>query len=174
MLGTMSRLVSAPRVKRATQPHELSRRLRAVLRKSPRHGPAVLVTKCFLAHCNHGATRWGISHMIQTKRFAFVAIVLLASVAHSQATSVSPLDPAQISTVIPVAGGCGIGFHRGPYGGCVANRPVVVAPAVPVVVAPGGPVVVAPAAPVVVAPGAPVVVPACRRVCNAFRCWRAC
>src|SRR5262249_39206354 len=32
-------------------------------------------------------------------------------------------------------GGCGPGFHRGPYGGC--NRgPVVVVPAAPVVVAP--------------------------------------
>jgi hypothetical protein len=31
------------------------------------------------------------------------------------------------------AGGCGIGFHRGPYGGCRANGgPVVVAPVGPV------------------------------------------
>jgi len=52
------------------------------------------------------------------------------------------------------AGGCGPGFHPGPYGGCLPNRgPVVVAPAAPVVVAP---VVVAPAAPAVVVP-APVV-----------------
>ena len=43
-------------------------------------------------------------------------------------------------------GGCGPGFHRGPYGGCRPNRG-------PVVVVPGAPVVVAPA---VVAPG-PVV-----------------
>jgi hypothetical protein len=35
-------------------------------------------------------------------------------------------------------GGCGIGFHRGPYGGCRPNGG-------PVVVVPGGPVVVAPA-----------------------------
>jgi hypothetical protein len=35
-------------------------------------------------------------------------------------------------------GGCGLGFHRGPYGGCRPNRePVVVVPAAPVVVAPG-------------------------------------
>jgi hypothetical protein len=54
------------------------------------------------------------------------------------------------------AGGCGPGFHPGPYGGC--RGPVVVAPAAPIVVAPGAPVVVAPAAPVVVAPAAPVVV----------------
>ena len=44
------------------------------------------------------------------------------------------------------AGGCGPGFHPGPYGGCRPNRgPVVVAPAAPVVVAPAAPVVVAPA-----------------------------
>jgi hypothetical protein len=46
------------------------------------------------------------------------------------------------------AGGCGPGFHRGPYGGCLPNRgPVVVAPAAPVVVAPAvvAPAVVAPA-----------------------------
>jgi hypothetical protein len=36
------------------------------------------------------------------------------------------------------AGGCGPGFHRGPYGGCVANRGavVVVRPAPRVVVVP--------------------------------------
>jgi hypothetical protein len=42
------------------------------------------------------------------------------------------------------AGGCGPGFHPGPYGGCRPNRgPVVVVPGV-AVVAPA-PVVVAPA-----------------------------
>jgi hypothetical protein len=41
------------------------------------------------------------------------------------------------------AGGCGPGFHRGPYGGCQPNRGVVVAPVAPVLVAPA---VVAPAA----------------------------
>jgi hypothetical protein len=48
------------------------------------------------------------------------------------------------------AGGCGPGWHRGPYGACVVNRGAVV-------VAPGA-VVVAPAAPVVVAPvrGCPI------------------
>ena len=43
------------------------------------------------------------------------------------------------SDVLLVAGGCGLGFHRGPYGYCVRNGPVVVPPvavAPPVVVAP--------------------------------------
>jgi hypothetical protein len=33
-------------------------------------------------------------------------------------------------------GGCGAGWHRGPYGGCQPNRAVVVVPSAPVVVAP--------------------------------------
>ncbi|MEO8318445.1 MAG: hypothetical protein ABJA75_08915 [Bradyrhizobium sp.] len=41
------------------------------------------------------------------------------------------------------AGGCGPGWHRGPYGACVVNRAVVVAPRV----------VVRPAPIVVVRPG---------------------
>jgi hypothetical protein len=44
-----------------------------------------------------------------------------------------------------IAGGCGPGFHRGPYGACRPNGPVVVAPVAPVVVVPAvvapGPVV---------------------------------
>ncbi len=51
-----------------------------------------------------------------------------------------PLAPGQASAdlVIKVAGGCGPGFHRGPYGGCRPNRGegVVVVPGA-VVVAPG-------------------------------------
>jgi hypothetical protein len=72
------------------------------------------------------------------------------------------------------AGGCGPGFHPGPYGGCRPNRgPVVVAPAAPIVVAPGAPVVVAPAAPVVVAPAvvAPAVVIPAPAVCGVGYRW---
>jgi hypothetical protein len=51
---------------------------------------------------------------------------------------------ATTSDVLEVRGFCGLGFHRGPYGGCVRNgvpygyvAPVVVAPyAAPIVVAP--------------------------------------
>jgi hypothetical protein len=38
---------------------------------------------------------------------------------------------ATIAAAAPAeaAGGCGAGFHRGPYGGCRPNRPVAVRPA---------------------------------------------
>jgi hypothetical protein len=48
-------------------------------------------------------------------------------------------NQTQGSLVIQVAGGCGVGFHRGPYGGCRRNgwydgrywgTPAVVAPGV--------------------------------------------
>ncbi|MCL8381430.1 MULTISPECIES: GCG_CRPN prefix-to-repeats domain-containing protein [Xanthobacter] len=62
-----------------------------------------------------------------------------------------PLPQApEVATVQTVAGGCGVGFHRGPWGGCRGNGAVYVAPHA---------VVVAPR-PVVVAPGPAVVVPA--------------
>ena len=63
------------------------------------------------------------------------------------------------------AGGCGPGFHRGPYGGCRPNGGVVVVP--PRVVAPR---VVVPR--VVIAP-APVVVVPRARVCPYGFVWRA-
>jgi len=50
-----------------------------------------------------------------------LAIALgLAAVSASQAMPMAPLDPAQVASenVIEVAGGCGPGWHRGPYGGC--------------------------------------------------------
>lgn len=44
----------------------------------------------------------------------------LAAVSASQAMPTAPLDPARTvsENVIQVAGGCGPGWHRGPYGGC--------------------------------------------------------
>jgi len=71
---------------------------------------------------------------------AFVALL-------APAAQALPLAPLGTSTdVIQVAGGCGPGFHRGPYGGC--RRNLGVARVV------GGPVVV------------------CRRVWVAGRGWR--
>jgi hypothetical protein len=95
-----------------------------------------------------------------------VAIVSLFGVAVAQSMPLASLEQAETTVVIPVAGGCGPGFHRGPYGGCRRNGYYggvyyggAVAPGVAVV--PG----------VVVAPR---VVPACRRVCNPYRCWQVC
>jgi hypothetical protein len=47
----------------------------------------------------------------------------LASVSASQAMPIAPLDPSQAASdnTIRVAGGCGPGWHRGPFGGC---RPI--------------------------------------------------
>ena len=83
-------------------------------------------------------------------------------IAPSQSMPRAPLEHTQASLTIPVAGGCGPGFHRGPYGGCRRNGyygGVYFGGAV----APGVGVVVAPRA-----------VGPCRRVCNAYRCWAAC
>src|SRR5215472_6663399 len=101
--------------------------------------------------------------MIKILALAVAIGVGLFCVASAQSMPLAPLEQAQTSLTIPVAGGCGPGFHRGPYGGCRRNGyyggvyygGAVVAPGVAVV--PG----------VVVAPR---VVPACRR-CNAYRCW---
>jgi hypothetical protein len=72
-------------------------------------------------------------------KYLFAAALVTATVAGFGATA-------------NAAGGCGPGFHRGPYGGCIVNRAVVVR----------RPVVVAP---VVVVPRA--------RVCPRGYVWRA-
>jgi hypothetical protein len=42
----------------------------------------------------------------------------LAAMSASQAMPLAPLDQAASTDAIRVAGGCGPGWHRGPYGGC--------------------------------------------------------
>jgi len=75
--------------------------------------------------------------MSKTLVLAFACAALGSSLAlfGAQAFPISSVD-AQLGTsdVTLVAGGCGIGFHPGPYGGCRPNGAVVIAP--PVVVAP--------------------------------------
>ena len=86
--------------------------------------------------------------MSRTFVFSFACAVLGSSLASfsAQTFPISSLDSRLgASEVTLVAGGCGIGFHRGPYGRCRPNGPVIVAPVAPVVVAP-------PVAPLVVAP----------------------
>ena len=88
--------------------------------------------------------------------FASAIALLGLSAAPVQAMSIAPLSGADPGITL-VAGGCGVGLHRGPYGGCVRNAAVVVgAPAA---------VVGAPAA-VVVAPG-----PRVYHMYGGRRCW---
>lgn len=55
--------------------------------------------------------------MIRTVFAAALALVAIVSSAQSM-----PLFAAQANgDVIAVAGGCGTGWHRGPYGGCLRN-----------------------------------------------------
>jgi hypothetical protein len=57
----------------------------------------------------------------------FLAVLAL-SFAFAGASQAMPLTPIAPSTdVIQVAGGCGVGWHRGPYGGCRRNyvRPLL-------------------------------------------------
>jgi len=76
--------------------------------------------------------------------FSVAAVIIgigFAGIAGAQAMPAASLDHAQAGMTIPVAGGCGAGWHRGPYGGCRRNGyyggvyygggPVVVAPAPP-------------------------------------------
>jgi hypothetical protein len=66
--------------------------------------------------------------------FAASMSLVVSSISH--AMPLASLGQHRISLTVPTAGGCGIGFHRGPLGGCVPNGRVVIVPAAPVVVAP--------------------------------------
>lgn len=48
------------------------------------------------------------------------ALATLMIAFDANAFSISPI-PKQSSSVTLVAGGCGLGYHRGPYGGCRPN-----------------------------------------------------
>ena len=48
------------------------------------------------------------------------AFVLAMIAGAAEAMPLTPVAPAQ-TYVIRVAGGCGPGWHRGPYGGCLRN-----------------------------------------------------
>ncbi len=53
-----------------------------------------------------------------------VAAFLASSLMSAGVANAMPLVPAASAVntgVIAVAGGCGAGFHRGPYGGCLQN-----------------------------------------------------
>ena len=61
---------------------------------------------------------------------AFTAVIGVAATTSAFALTPAPLDRAQVSMIINVAGGCGKGYHRGVLGECVPNGAVVVAPVV--------------------------------------------
>ena len=51
---------------------------------------------------------------------AFLVGALMGTGA-ANAMTLAPLAPAPGADVIEIAGGCGLGWHRGPYGGCRRN-----------------------------------------------------
>jgi hypothetical protein len=46
---------------------------------------------------------------------------LAALTAGASAMPLAQIAPANEASIIRVAGGCGPGWHRGPYGGCLRN-----------------------------------------------------
>ena len=55
-------------------------------------------------------------------RHILAATFALAAVTGSaQAMPLAPIGAPPTDDVIAVAGGCGAGWHRGPYGGCLKN-----------------------------------------------------
>jgi hypothetical protein len=107
--------------------------------------------------------------MIRLSSLALVLGIFFAGMSGMsgvQAMPAAPLDQMQSGITVPVAGGCGAGWHRGPGGGCRRNGYYGgVYIGAPVVVAPG---------PIVVEPG-PCGGRGTHRVCNGYgRCWRVC
>ncbi len=49
------------------------------------------------------------------------AAFLLATLGSASAMPLAPVTTTENPDVITVAGGCGGGWHRGPYGGCRRN-----------------------------------------------------
>ncbi len=114
------------------------------------------------------------------KKLIALAFIMALSATAGQAMPFAP-NQAGTGMITKVAGGCGVGFHRGPAGGCRRNGGEVVVVPGAVVVKPKavivepGPVVVAPA-PVVVVPRGRcggrgqhevcVIGRGCRMVCN--------
>jgi hypothetical protein len=53
-------------------------------------------------------------------RTMMAAAFVLAMIGGTQAMPLAPLEPT-MTEIVRVAGGCGPGRHRGPYGGCLRN-----------------------------------------------------
>jgi hypothetical protein len=59
--------------------------------------------------------------MIKIIATVFAAAVSIATMTPSFALPAAPVGASAPDVILPVAGGCGEGFHRGPYGGCRKN-----------------------------------------------------
>jgi len=55
------------------------------------------------------------------KKFIALAFLLATVTGTAQAMPLAPARSAANTDIIQVAGGCGAGWHRGPYGGCLRN-----------------------------------------------------
>ena len=55
------------------------------------------------------------------RNFLAVAFFLGSFAGAAHAMPLAPAATTPNADIIHVAGGCGAGFHRGPYGGCLAN-----------------------------------------------------
>jgi hypothetical protein len=55
------------------------------------------------------------------KKIIALAFLLTTATGAAQAMPLAPASSAQNADIIQVAGGCGAGWHRGPYGGCLRN-----------------------------------------------------
>ena len=55
------------------------------------------------------------------RRILAASVLLAAMTTAASAMPLAPIDTAAKADVIQVAGGCGAGRHRGPYGGCLLN-----------------------------------------------------
>ena len=97
------------------------------------------------------------------KLYSLLVIIAISTfgVAAAQAMPLAPLEQAQAGLTIPVAGGCGAGWHRGPLGACRRNGYY------------GGVYFGGPGVVVVPGPG-PCGGRGTHRVCNPYRCWRVC
>jgi hypothetical protein len=56
--------------------------------------------------------------MIRIVASIFIASLGVAGVASAQAFPIAPLTQTEATAPLPVAGGCGAGWHRGPDGAC--------------------------------------------------------
>ena len=55
-------------------------------------------------------------------RTVFAAVITLGvTISSAQAMPLAPLGTGTNGEIIAIAGGCGAGWHRGPYGGCLRN-----------------------------------------------------